>query len=140
MKRPDGVTAIAVWYFLDAALMFFGVCVLIAVLVGVLGAIGNDPTAEFWTSFGMLTGVGFLLLFGAASVVVGWGLLVMKSWARWLAIILAILGLFGFPIGTVIGILIIWYLFKDEVKDAFEAAEETPMIEEAPAVEVVEEA
>lgn len=139
MKRPDGVTAIAVYYFLDAALMFFGVCVLVAVLVGVLDAIGNDATAQFWTSFGILTGVGFMLIFGAASVIAGWGLLVMKGWARWLGIILAILSLFAFPVGTVIGALIIWYLFKDEIKEAFEAAEETPMLEEVPAMEVVEE-
>jgi uncharacterized Tic20 family protein len=45
----------------------------------------------------------------------------MKGWARWLAIVLAALGLLAFPVGTVIGALIIWYLLKDEVRQAFEA-------------------
>lgn len=123
MKRPEGVTAIAVWYFVDAAFFFLGVCILLAVLVGVLVAIGDDPDAQFWTSFGMLTGVVFSLAGGIALVVAGWGLLQMKSWARWLALILAILSLFGFPIGTIIGIVIIWYLLKDDVREAFEMAE-----------------
>jgi hypothetical protein len=123
MKRPDGVTAIAVWYFIDAVFLFLGACIIIAVLVGVLAAIGNDPTAQFWTSFGMLSGVVFSAAGGIALVIAGWGLLEMKSWARWLALILAIFSLFAFPIGTIIGVVIIWYLLKDEIRQAFEAAE-----------------
>lgn len=123
MKRPDGVTAIAVWYFVDAAFLLLGACTIIAVLFGVLSAIGNDQTAAFWTSFGMLCGVVFTIVTGIALFISGWGLLQMKSWARWLAIILAILSLFAFPIGTIIGIVIIWYLLKDDIKEAFEAAE-----------------
>jgi hypothetical protein len=86
----------------------------------------------------MLCGVAFLVLAGVALVVAGWGLLGMKSWARWLAFILAIINLFAFPIGTVIGALIIWYLLKDDVQEAFEAAEEAMVMEELPPVEEVE--
>jgi uncharacterized Tic20 family protein len=123
MRRPDGVTAIAVWYFINAAFLLLGACALIAVLAGILAAIGNDPEAQFWTSFGMLTGVVFSVAFGIALVLAGWGLLQLRSWARWLAFILAIFSLFAFPIGTIIGALIIWYLLKDDVRDAFEIAE-----------------
>jgi hypothetical protein len=35
------------------------------------------------------------------------------------AIALAILSLFGFPIGTVIGGLTLWYLLKPEVAEQF---------------------
>jgi len=138
MKRPDGVTAIAVWYFVEAAFLLLGSCMLIIVLVGVLAAIGNDATAQFWTSFGMLTGVGFMVLSGIATVIAGWGLLGMKGWARWLSIILAILSLFAFPVGTVIGALLIWYLFKNDVKEAFEAEDEAMVIEELPPPNEVE--
>jgi len=62
----------------------------------------------------------------------------MKGWARWLAFILAIFSLFLFPIGTVIGALIIWYLLKDDVREAFEAAEDAMVIEAAPPGEEVE--
>jgi hypothetical protein len=138
MRRPEGITAISVCYFVEAAFLLFGSCGLIAILYGVLVAIGNDATAQIWTSFGMLCGVAFLVLAGVALVVAGWGLLGMKSWARWLAFILAIINLFAFPIGTVIGALIIWYLLKDDVQEAFEAAEEAMVMEELPPVEEVE--
>jgi uncharacterized Tic20 family protein len=55
-------------------------------------------------------------------VIAGWGLLGMKGWARWLAIALAALSPLAFPVATVIGALIIWYLLRDEVRQAFEAA------------------
>jgi hypothetical protein len=48
-----------------------------------------------------------------------------------LAIVLAILGLFAFPVGTVIGVLIIWYLLKEDVRQAFELAY-TSLTEVAP--------
>ena len=122
MKRPDGVTTIAVWYFIDAVFTFMLACVIVVVLAGIFSAIG-DPTGQFWTSFGMLCAVVFIGVSGIASVIAGWGLLKMKQWARWLAFILAIFTLFLFPIGTVIGALIIWYLLKDDVREAFEEAE-----------------
>jgi hypothetical protein len=123
MKRPDGVTAIAVWFFVDALLMLFFACLLTAIpLSGVLNEI-NDPIGEFWAVFSLTCGVIFILLSGILSVLAGWGLLRLKEWARWLAIILGIFSLFAFPIGTVIGALIIWYLLKEDVREAFVVVE-----------------
>jgi hypothetical protein len=128
MKRPDGVTAIAVWYFIDAVFMFMIACIIVAVLAGIFSEIG-DQTGQFWVTFGMGCGVVFVGLSGIALVIAGWGLLQMKQWARWLAFILAIISLFAFPIGTVIGAVIIWYLLKDDVREAFEAAESADLVE-----------
>jgi hypothetical protein len=58
--------------------------------------------------------------FGIARLVVGFGLLRMQSWARWAAVVLAALGLGGFPTGTAIGVLILIYLLGDEGRAAFE--------------------
>ena len=136
MKRPDGVTAIAVWFFVDALLMLFFACLLTAIpLSGVLNEI-NDPIGEFWAVFSLTCGVIFILLSGILSVFAGWGLLRLKEWARWLAIILAIFSLFAFPIGTVIGALIIWYLLKEDVREIFAVVEMDLLSEE----EVVAEA
>ena len=44
----------------------------------------------------------------------GVGLLQYRDWARTLAIIMAVLLLFHFPIGTVIGIYAFWVLFSQE--------------------------
>jgi hypothetical protein len=124
MKRPDGVTAIAVWYFVDALLLLFAACILVAVPAsGVIAEI-NDPIGEFWVVFSLTCGVIFILLNGILSVLAGWGLLNLKEWARWLSIILAIFSLFAFPIGTIIGALIIWYLLKEEVREEFAFAGE----------------
>ena len=128
MKRPDGVTAIAVWFFVDALLMLIFACILLAIpFSGVIDEI-NDPIGEFWVVFTVTCGVIFILLSGVLSVIAGWGLLIMKEWARWLAIILGVFSLFAFPIGTVIGVLIIWYLLKEDVREAFkmEAGEPLP--------------
>ena len=138
MKRPDGVTAIAVWYFVDAFFTLMFACTLIALpFSGVFSDIG-DPTGEFFVTFGVTCAVVFVLLSAIALLVAGLGLLRMKQWARWLAFIMAILSLFVFPIGTVIGVLIIWYLLKDDVREAFNAAEEALVIEAAPPGEEVE--
>jgi hypothetical protein len=50
------------------------------------------------------------------SIIAGWGLSQRKSWARILTIILAILSLPQFPIGTAIGVYALVILFNDESK------------------------
>jgi hypothetical protein len=135
MKRPDGVTAIAVWFFVDALLMLFFACMLVAIPAsGVIDEI-NDPIGEFWVVFTLTCGVIFILLSGLLSVIAGWGLLRMKEWARWLAVILGIFSLFAFPIGTVIGVLIIWYLLKEDVREAFDMAKGGMLPEPAEPIE-----
>lgn len=122
MKRPDGVTIIAIYHFLSGALGLIGGCAILvfAVLPVVLNV--EDPAGLFWALFGL--GIGFLVAAGSGivSLIVGWGLLQLQNWARWVAIVLAVLGLCAFPIGTIIGALIIWYLLQDEARQAFEGA------------------
>ncbi|MFL6248253.1 MAG: hypothetical protein ACJ74H_19675 [Thermoanaerobaculia bacterium] len=48
------------------------------------------------------------------SIIAGWGLQQRKSWARILTIILAILSLPQFPVGTAIGVYALVILFNDE--------------------------
>jgi hypothetical protein len=130
MKRPDGITVLAVWHFVQAFFLLIGACSLLAIpMSGVFGEI-NDPIGEFWAGFGVTCGVIWLLITGVALVLSGWGLLRLKQWGRWLAFVLAIFGLFAFPIGTVIGAVIIWYLLRDETREVFEAAEIGMLTEE----------
>jgi hypothetical protein len=130
MKRPDGVTAIAVWFFVDALLLLVFACMLVAIPIsGVVEEI-NDPIGEFWVVFALTCGVIYIFASGILSVLAGWGLLRLKQWARWLSIVLGILSLFAFPIGTVIGALIIWYLLKEDVREVFEMGE-SELLDEA---------
>lgn len=50
---------------------------------------------------------------------VGLGLFKLWNIARIVAIILAVFQLLAFPIGTIIGAIIIWYLLKGSTGDAF---------------------
>lgn len=53
---------------------------------------------------------GFLLVAGVLGAVAGWGLMERRPWARVLAIVLGVLALFEFPLGTALGIYTLWVL------------------------------
>ena len=79
---------------------------------------GLIPNARdsFLASFGALC---FFLPGVIAYILAGFGLLKYKSWARILAIILAILNLILFPIGTALGIYTLVIMFNDEAEALF---------------------
>lgn len=61
--------------------------------------------------FGMMRGLGLLLLAGAViGIIAGWGLLERQPWARMLTIVLAFLNLLDMPFGTALGIYTLWVL------------------------------
>ncbi|HUU16224.1 MAG TPA: serine/threonine-protein kinase [Sedimentisphaerales bacterium] len=64
----------------------------------------------------------FFFLTSVPEVIAGIGLLKRKSWARILAIIIAILDLIYIPIGTAIGIYELWVLLNDETARLFAQA------------------
>ena len=59
---------------------------------------------------------------GIPSLIAGIGLLKRKGWARILSIILAILALPSFPIGTTAGIYTLWVLTQKETEKLLGAA------------------
>ena len=64
---------------------------------------------------------GLLGVMAIPSIIAGWGLSQHKSWARILTIILAILSLPQFPVGTAIGVYALVILFNDESKQILTA-------------------
>jgi hypothetical protein len=62
----------------------------------------------------MLSVSGVFFALGIPSLIAGIGLLKQKGWARTLAIILAVLALASFPIGTAAGIYTLWVLTRTE--------------------------
>jgi hypothetical protein len=50
----------------------------------------------------------------------GIGILKAKSWGRIVSIVVAVLSLFWIPIGTVLGVLVLIYLTRSEVRAYFE--------------------
>jgi len=116
MKRPDGVTVLSVYHFVVGAILALSVCAVLAILVAAI-LDGSPDETVVGIIYAMATVMLFIFL--AAHIAAGWALLKMQAWGRWLALALAALSLPGFPVGTAIGALAIWYLLQPEVKDAF---------------------
>ena len=136
MKRPEGVSLVALYFFAMSIPSLIGACCLLA---GAVTAGVNVQEFQFGEVAGITASAIVLVLafgLGILFFVTAVGLWGMRIWARWLAVVISILSLFAFPIGTVIGALTIWYLFQEKTKDAFEAAGEP---EESLLDEVVDE-
>jgi hypothetical protein len=83
---------------------------------GAVGASGDDDAAVALPIIG-LTGMALVLVTVAMSmpaVIIGWGLYTLRPWARIAGIVLAILSLMVFPLGTVLGVYGLWVLFSGE--------------------------
>jgi hypothetical protein len=131
--RPSGITAIAVIFLLAATyLLAIGLTLLIA--PGTFPLRLGAPLL-----YGLeLAGPYMFLLIGALGALIGGGLLRLNNWARWAAILTALIGVvmlvpsvsgavvyFDFGrlawggLGVVTRVAILWYLFQEPVKDHF---------------------
>jgi len=133
MKRPEGVSLISLYFFAMSIPSLIGACMILT------GTIFTGVGARDY-QLGVVAGLTALILLlilafglGILFFVTALGLWGMRDWARWLAVMISILSLFAFPIGTIIGGVTIWYLFKEDVREAFEYAEkpEESLVEEA---------
>jgi hypothetical protein len=135
MKRPTGITIIAILYIVLAILsllwsgLVFGVGGLSSLLGGLVGA---QNVAAFGVSSGW---AGFLgIITAVVQFAVAFGLLAMKKWAWILALIgvgLTVVqgvismfagGVFGFMcggLGLIIPVLILIYLLRPTIRGAF---------------------
>ncbi len=118
-QRPESVTLIAVYQFISA---LPGLIIALAILVIALPAVLHTGLDRVSLS-AALFGLGLVILFtgglGILSVFAGFGMLKMKEWARWITIVLAIFNLPVIPIGTLISVFILFYLFKPETRQMF---------------------
>jgi len=84
------------------------------------GVAANKGPADAGTIFGLSVAILVLLCGSGVAVAGGIGLLLAKGWGRILSIINAVLNLLAVPIGTVIGILVLIYLMRPEIREYFE--------------------
>lgn len=115
-EAPQGVKISAYSLFAYGALNLLGFCAIIAIF-GV-----EQSTGEELLGLG-LAGVSiascFILVFTILYAATGYGLLQLQSWARIAAIVLAILSLCSFPIGTILGGVVLYFMFQQEATQAF---------------------
>ena len=127
MKKPDLLVLVAIWQFINAFLLLIGIAA-IAVFafpdaLGYYefpGALNHHGIIDVGAIFGLSIAIFFLVCFIGLSVAGGIGLLLGKGWGRIISIVNAVLSLMNFPIGTVIGVLVLIYLTRPDVREYFE--------------------
>jgi hypothetical protein len=113
MKRPDLLLLVAIWAFFSAFLY----------LVGIAGiAVYALPNTGGGGIFALSIGMFVLLCCLGLSLAGGIGIIKAKSWGRIISIVVAVLSLFWIPVGTVLGVLVLIYLMKAEVREYFEGS------------------
>ena len=95
-----------------------GAALLFIVIAGG-GLISGDELAIQITTFVAFVIGGFIFLISVPGIIVGVGLLQYRAWARILGIVLGLLNLLAFPVGTVFGIYAIWALLDQGTTELF---------------------
>ena len=113
------------WLQVASNLLFLLIGVFLFFFLSSIGVATRDPEAAVVLSLvGTFVG-GLLALLGLPGIVAGFGLLAHKGWARYLAIVLSILNLLNFPVGTVVGAYTLWVLMQEAALPYFEAEQST---------------
>lgn len=111
--------AVLGWLYVVGHAIFLLIGLFIFMLLAGIGVVSGDSTAMMVLSI-IGTAVGLVLVILAIpGLVAGYGLLTRKSWGRTLAIVVGILSLINFPLGTAVGIYTLWVLFQEEATDYF---------------------
>jgi hypothetical protein len=61
----------------------------------------------------------FFAVISLPGIIAGIGLFKRKEWARILTLIISVLNLFNFPLGTAVGVYSIWALVQPEIVEQF---------------------
>ena len=133
-ERPAGITAVAIAFLLAAAyLLVVGLTMLVRP-----GLISMAAGAELLGGL-ELAGPYMFVLVAVVGAVIAAGIWKLQNWARWLAILAAMIGLVlllpsvstaildfrfgklaGDGLGVILRVMIAWYLFQPAVKETFE--------------------
>lgn len=90
-----------------------------AASVGTSGAEGAGGAAGALASVGLVGGL-LTIAFSSFEIYVGTQLRQYKSWTRVVQIILGVLSLPGFPVGTALGIYFLWAMLNKDTVTLFE--------------------
>jgi hypothetical protein len=115
----DTHTKILGWlYIVLGVLGMLAAGAVILILVG-SGLLSRDRTAISVLFIVAASVGGFLALVSLPGIIAGFGLLAYRPWARILALVLGILNLPGFPLGTILGVYTLYVLLDDETTQRF---------------------
>ncbi len=104
-------------------IVYSAIIVLVGLGIGSIvmfgGAISGDHEAIFITSAVGVAIASFLIIISLPGMLAGIGLLKMRPWARIVAIIVGVLHILSFPLGTALGIYTLWVLLSAETEALF---------------------
>lgn len=93
--------------------------IFIFVLLYFVGNLSNDQDAQLVLSIIAKILVIFIVVLSIPGIIAGIGLFKRKEWARILTLIISVLDLVNFPIGTAVGVYSIWALVQPGVVEQF---------------------
>jgi hypothetical protein len=104
----------------NALLLLLGLCGgVFLVGIGLIPAAEGDPTAFGVLSIIALVAVLFFGVLALPGILAGYGLLRGERWGQILALVVAILSVFNFPVGTLIGAYTLFVLLQDSATAYF---------------------
>jgi hypothetical protein len=111
IKHEASIRAVGVLYYLGGVLL--GLVMLGLTGTSTLLSAGEQPPSLAWAL------IPVYALLGGGSIVVGRGLRQFRPWARVTAIVLAAIGLLGFPLGTILNGYILYLLLSKKGQRIF---------------------
>lgn len=122
MTKADLDTHVKIlgWLHLVMSCLFLVIGVIVTAVMIFGGILSNDAEA-----LGIITVValfvgGLMLVLGLPGIAAGFGLLKRKNWGRILAIIVGLLNITNFPIGTALGVYTAYVLLQNSAPAYFE--------------------
>lgn len=103
-----------------------GLSILRLIIVGIIFAVlhfvgdfSGDPDARIVLTIIANVMIVVCTILSLPSIIAGIGLFKRKEWARILTLIISVLELINFPIGTAVGVYSIWALSQNETVEFF---------------------
>jgi hypothetical protein len=115
---------------LQIGLSIFGIVIGIVILVilSTIGVLVDDKDANFILPLIGNIVAAFIFIMSVPGIIAGIGLMKHKEWGRILTLILSVINLLNFPLGTALGIYCIWALVQDETVAIFRREAKNVMV------------
>ncbi len=114
-KHINIVAALQIGFSIFGILFAF----LIYAILNLVGDFTDEPEANVILSIVANAIATVFIILAIPGIIGGIGLFKRKEWARILVLILSVLDLFHFPVGTAVGVYSIWALVQPEVVAEF---------------------
>ena len=118
-ERPFGVTLLAILYAIEGLYCLVAAFIVSSMFSWMTDIVGDLPMVGDIMDSVELCLMVVLIIIALFYFLVALGMLKGQGWARGVGIIFAIIGLINIPVGTIISIIILIYLYRPEVKAWF---------------------